>query len=109
MRDSRERCVMCKIDKGGLVVRDRGEREEGCFYCARETKGCVCIVREACDFEKWFRKNFGVNHFSKFCTTFSGQQKSFAIDQTFIMKQTPTNIKNILQQNKRNWKKRNSS
>ena len=33
MRDSRERCVMCKIDEGGLVVRDRGERG-GCFYCA---------------------------------------------------------------------------
>ena len=46
MRDSRERCVMCKIDEGGLVVRDRGERGGGVFLlCERDEGVCVYCAR----------------------------------------------------------------
>ena len=70
MRDPRGRCVLCEIDEvggGGSAVKER----EGV---------CVCVVREACDFGKWFTKNLGINCFPKFCTAFSGQHKSFAVD-----------------------------
>ena len=97
MRDSRGRCVgvLCEIDEGDLLceIDERG----GLLLCERkEGGGCVCAVREACDFGKWFTKNLGVNHFPKFCTTFSGQQKLFAVDQHFTTKQTPANTENIL-------------
>lgn len=45
MRDSRERCVMCKIDEGGLVVRDRGEREGGVSTVQERRRG-VCVLCE---------------------------------------------------------------
>ena len=65
--------LLCEINKregggGGLLC----EGDEG--------GGCVCAVREACDFRKWFMKNLGVNHFPKFCIAFFGQHKSFAVD-----------------------------
>jgi hypothetical protein len=68
VRDPRGRYVLCEIDEGG-----------GGVCCERE-RGCVCAVREVCDFGKWFTKNLGINCFPKFCTAFSGQHKSFAVD-----------------------------
>ena len=65
---------------------------DGEWCCARKSKRGGVRLRH---FGKWFTKILGVNHFLKFCSAFSGQQKSFAIDQYFTTKQTLANTKNI--------------